>query len=33
MPKLARSQWYELCRDVNWQFKYVTGDVKLETRR
>jgi toluene monooxygenase system protein A len=25
MPKLERSQWYDLCRDMNWQFKYVTG--------
>jgi toluene monooxygenase system protein A len=24
MPKLERSQWYDLCRDMNWQFKYVT---------
>ena len=24
MPKLERSQWYDLCRDMNWLFKYVT---------
>ena len=24
MPKLERSQWYDLCRDMNWRFKYVT---------
>lgn len=24
MPKLERSQWYDLCRDMNWKFKYVT---------
>ena len=24
MPKLDRSQWYDLSRDMNWQFKYVT---------
>jgi toluene monooxygenase system protein A len=24
MPKLERSQWYDLCRDMNWHFKYVT---------
>jgi toluene monooxygenase system protein A len=24
MPKLERPQWYDLCRDMNWQFKYVT---------
>jgi len=24
MPKLERSQWYDLCRDMNWSFKYVT---------
>ena len=24
MPKLERSEWYDLCRDMNWQFKYVT---------
>jgi toluene monooxygenase system protein A len=23
MPKLERSQCYGLCRDMNWQFKYV----------
>jgi toluene monooxygenase system protein A len=25
MPKLECSQWYDLCRDMNWSFKYVTG--------
>lgn len=24
MPKLERSQWYDLCRDMHRQFKYVT---------
>jgi toluene monooxygenase system protein A len=24
MPRLDRSQWYDLCRDMNWSFKYVT---------
>jgi toluene monooxygenase system protein A len=24
MPKLERSQWYDLSRDMNWHFKYVT---------
>lgn len=24
MPRLERSQWYDLCRDMNWGFKYVT---------
>src|SRR5258707_7231861 len=24
MPKLERSQWYDLSRDMNWPFKYVT---------
>ena len=24
MPKLERSQWYDLYRDMNWNFKYVT---------
>jgi hypothetical protein len=24
MPKLERSEWYDLCRDMNWHFKYVT---------
>ena len=24
MPKLERSEWYDLCRDMNWRFKYVT---------
>lgn len=24
MPKLERSQWYELCRGMNCRFKYVT---------
>ena len=24
MPKLERSQWYDLSRDMNWQFKYVS---------
>jgi toluene monooxygenase system protein A len=24
MPKLERSEWYDLCRDMNWCFKYVT---------
>lgn len=23
MPKLERSQWYDLSRDMNWRFKYV----------
>lgn len=26
MPKLERSQWYDLCRDMNWNFKYVTEE-------
>lgn len=26
MPKLERSQWYDLCRDINWSFKYVTEE-------
>jgi len=24
MPRLERSQWYDLSRDMNWEFKYVT---------
>lgn len=24
MPRLDRSEWYDLCRDMNWSFKYVT---------
>jgi len=24
MARLERSQWYDLCRDMNWHFKYVT---------
>src|SRR4029077_9354614 len=24
IPKLERSQWYDLSRDMNWQFKYVS---------
>ena len=32
MPKLERSEWYELCRDMNWHFKYVTeAEVFPET--
>ena len=27
MPKLERSQWYDLARDMNWRFKYVTEAV------
>lgn len=28
MPRLERSQWYDLCRDMNWSFKYATeGEV------
>jgi len=23
MPKLERSQWYDLCRDMNWRFKWL----------
>jgi len=23
MPKLERSHWYDLCRDMNWQFKWL----------
>lgn len=26
MPKLNRSDWYDLARDMNWDFKYVTYD-------
>jgi toluene monooxygenase system protein A len=26
MPKLERSQWYDLYRDMNWNFKYVTEE-------
>ena len=26
MPKLERSQWYDLSRDMNWNFKYVTEE-------
>ena len=26
MPKLERSQWYDLCRDMNWSVKYVTEE-------
>lgn len=26
MPKLNRSDWYDLARDMNWNFKYVTYD-------
>ena len=26
MPKLERSQWYDLSRDMNWSFKYVTEE-------
>lgn len=24
MPQLNRSDWYDLARDMNWVFKYVT---------
>jgi hypothetical protein len=24
MPTLERSEWYQLSRDMNWQFKYVS---------
>ena len=28
MPKLSRSDWYDLARDTNWTFSYVKeGDV------
>lgn len=26
MPKLSRSDWYDLARDTNWTFRYVTED-------
>lgn len=26
MPRLERSQWYDLRRDMNWSFKYVTEE-------
>ncbi|WP_040790839.1 aromatic/alkene/methane monooxygenase hydroxylase/oxygenase subunit alpha [Nocardia paucivorans] len=26
MPKLSRSDWYDLSRDMNWTFRYVTED-------
>jgi len=26
MPRLARSQWYDLTRDMNWDFSYVTEE-------
>ena len=26
MPKLERSQWYDLSRDLNWHFKYVKDE-------
>ena len=26
MPKLERSQWYDLSRDMNWNLKYVTEE-------
>jgi toluene monooxygenase system protein A len=26
MPKLARSDWYDLSRDTNWTFRYVTEE-------
>jgi len=26
MPRLQRTQWYDLTRDMNWQFKYVTEE-------
>lgn len=26
MPKLERSQSHDLCRDMNWSFKYVTEE-------
>ena len=26
MPKLSRSDWYDLARDTNWSFRYVTED-------
>ncbi len=29
MPKLERSQWYDLSRDMNWSFKYVTEEEVL----
>jgi hypothetical protein len=30
MPELERSQWYDLTRDMNWRFKYVTELPKRE---
>lgn len=32
MPKLERSQWYDLCRDMNWSFKYVTEEEVFPNR-
>lgn len=26
MPKLARSEWYDLGRDMNWTLKYVSEE-------
>lgn len=26
MPKLSRSDWYDLARDTNWTFRYVTEE-------
>lgn len=26
MPQLARSEWYDLTRDMNWKFSYVTDE-------
>jgi toluene monooxygenase system protein A len=27
VPKLSRSDWYDLSRDTNWTFRYVTEDA------
>jgi toluene monooxygenase system protein A len=29
MPKLSRSDWYDLSRDTNWTFRCVTEEAAL----
>ncbi|MDA8070237.1 MAG: YHS domain-containing protein [Actinomycetota bacterium] len=31
MPKLARSQWYDLTRDMNWDLRYVSEEEAFPT--
>jgi toluene monooxygenase system protein A len=26
MPKIERTQWYDLARDMNWHLKYVSEE-------